>query len=1048
MTKKLLIVTCVFALCLAVVFVGVARAQSVMEGKVTGTVTDDKGEPLPGATVEISGPAIMGKRAAITSARGTYVFLNVPPGKLTLTAVMPSFKKFLQENIILGAGSTVEVNPVLQVGAIEETVTVLAASPIVDVKTSTVDSRLDRELLDKLPTSRDAFYDLSLTTPGMFDSGGNAGWMPSPTAYGASQNENAFLVNGVNTTNPRGANFGSMVRVNYNAVEEVRVVALGSKAEYGSSSGAAIDVLTKSGSNAFHGNVAFYTQVKTPPGNQPTQSDVPEWMTVLPDRSLINQSHRDLEANFTLGGPIVKDKVWFFGALDYLDTKTMIPIWPLLQGWQGRYVDAKVSAEPWTNHRAWVAYHYEDNNFDNGNWGSWAEPTMNYFGGTKVNSISAQWQWLPSSKTIFTAKYLGFMTKDSQGIPEPASGEPTWPGYTNWWKLGHYEVNGRFPWIELMNSNRHTIQGDLSYYAENFLGEHDIKFGAQYTVGHGNYTMGYFQGYANFAYPQGYNYVIDNLINYSWYAYTDGMRFRNEQNFLSPQMTVRQGKQFGFFIDDQWTPTKRLTVNLGLRWDQMTASYGEGVVYEAPTLDNPFDTNNFPAVTRTRSGSGNIFDYKNLSPRIGLTYSLTADGKTVARLGYGRYWMPLTLENLRRFGPDMDPMTINTYLYKIPWDAFDTHDGAVAANGLVDPDDVAYWTPKIRGLTPYDSSTRTTDPSWRLFTAPNLKNQFTDQFTVNLERELMKNLSVHATYIYRHTGNLQAQIPYNNATGEQWQYELKPYTTSTGVDVQLWSIVKPTGNGYDGNAGFTGSDITWIQEHNSYQVMNLDAVPEFAGKTKRDYQAFQLVLNKRFSNRWQGLASLVYSHSDGTAARTIHQDFNVEGMMITDDYWMSSLNNLVNNMNGPLPFTPTWEFKVSGSYTIPKIELDLGVRFRYHTGRPVWLRESFGNIAATWMGDIPADMIVQPGSGGLSANILANDATNPDYLQSMAILDLRVEKAFKLRRYGSLHLILDGFNLFNSSTVTNIIYDSWGYGQVEAVVSPPRKFRFSIMYQF
>src|SRR5512135_756392 len=261
MVKRILSATVILAVGLAVI-VGTARAQSVMEGKITGIITDDKGEPLPGATVELTGPSIMGVRNALTSAKGTYVFLNVPPGTFTLTASMPNFKKAIMNNVILGAGKVIEVNLALALGAIEESITVIAASPVVDVKTSTVDSRLERELLAKLPTTRDAFYDLATTTPGMFDVGSSGSWLPSPTAYGGSSMENVFLVNGVNTTNPRGAAFGSLVKVNYNAVEEVRIVSLGAKAEYGSYSGAAIDVLTKSGSNTFHGNAAYYTELR------------------------------------------------------------------------------------------------------------------------------------------------------------------------------------------------------------------------------------------------------------------------------------------------------------------------------------------------------------------------------------------------------------------------------------------------------------------------------------------------------------------------------------------------------------------------------------------------------------------------------------------------------------------------------------------------------------------------------------------------------------------------------------------------------------------
>jgi hypothetical protein len=111
---------------------------------------------------------------------------------------------------------------------------------------------------------------------------------------------------------------------------------------------------------------------------------------------------------------------------------------------------------------------------------------------------------------------------------------------------------------------------------------------------------------------------------------------------------------------------------------------------------------------------------------------LTKDAKTVARASYGRYYMPITLENLRRYGPDMDPFRIEQYNYKIPWDQFDMNH-----NNWVDPDEVAYWTPRLRDLTPYTHTTRTIDRSWQLFTSPDLKDQFTDQITFNIEREIV-----------------------------------------------------------------------------------------------------------------------------------------------------------------------------------------------------------------------------------------------------------------------------------------------------------------------
>src|SRR5262245_45031579 len=240
------------------------HAQSISDGKLTGTVVSEDGMALPGATLEISSPALLrGTQSATTSARGSYVFLNLPAGRYTIAASRDGFKKITKENIEVLAGAVVTLDLTLPVRTVQETLVVTAEGSVVDTKTSTIDSRIGKDLLAKLPTSRDAFYDLALTAPGMFDSSSSTS-LPSPTAYGSATNENVFLVNGVNATNPEAGSFGTLVNVNYDAVEEVRIVALGSKAEYGSFSGVAIDVQTKSGSNDYHGSASFYSNLGTP----------------------------------------------------------------------------------------------------------------------------------------------------------------------------------------------------------------------------------------------------------------------------------------------------------------------------------------------------------------------------------------------------------------------------------------------------------------------------------------------------------------------------------------------------------------------------------------------------------------------------------------------------------------------------------------------------------------------------------------------------------------------------------------------------------------
>ncbi len=420
--------------CLELFLVGVCpafvQAQAIHEGKLTGTVASEDHAVLPGATVEISSPALIaGTRSATTSENGTYLFLNLPLGRYTVTTSLSGFKKVVRENIEISPDATTRLDVVLPVGGVEETVTVSAEGPIVDTKTSTIDTRFDSEMLAKLPTSRDAFYDLALTAPGMSEGSGapsQSTEFQSPTAYGSATNENVFLINGVDATSPRAGSFGSLVNVNYDAVEEVRIVSTGSKAEYASYSGAAIDVLTKSGSNQFHGTGAWYSKLGTPADNSPDVGETfgTDFLFVGEGYNFSDDVKKDWEGSFTLGGPIAQDRLWFFGAFDYQRNAGLRPRWSLESESWGRYADAKISAAPSKNHRAFASYHYENNDSTGGSWGSEPEwdTTMTYGTASVNHTPSAQWQWFPNNRTTVSGKYPGLLDRRQAPRPHGRSG--------------------------------------------------------------------------------------------------------------------------------------------------------------------------------------------------------------------------------------------------------------------------------------------------------------------------------------------------------------------------------------------------------------------------------------------------------------------------------------------------------------------------------------------------------------------------------------------------------------------------------------------------
>jgi len=1026
--RRLVLILIFTVILIAFFNVNSLHSQSIQYGKLTGkALLSTTGEGIAGVQVEISSTALIsGIRTTTTTANGTFVFLNLPIGKYKITATLDSFKKIERKNISVSAAAVTTVDLMMEEGDITEVVVVTGTPPIVDVRTSTTDTKINKELLDKLPTTREPFYDLSITTPGMFEVGKDYTWLPSPAAYGGSTDTNVFLVNGVNATNPRGASWGSLVKVNYNSIEEVRVVALGSKAEYGSFSGVAIDVLTKSGSNKLHGNLGFYSMIGDPSNNVPDPGDDlgKDWVHIVEGDNFFMNSVKDMEFNFTLGGPIIKNKVWFYTGFDYIKTETHEPNFDPTKDYWGRYFDGKISAEPATNHRLWIAYHFENNKNAGTTWGSldW-DPTMTYETKTKNHTISSQWQWNVSSTTALSLKYLGFWTDDNIYLPDDA---PDHPGYINWWKWVpmNMGINGSFHYIEAQESSRNTIQADVSHYAEDFLGEHDIKFGVQFTRGRGNWFGGYLHGYANYLYPTRWVYQI--AYHQSWYGDT-GFSMYNRQEHRNPYLTVRNSDSLGFFFDDQWTIGKRLTLNIGLRYDRMTAKYGKGgKIFEMPAAGG-VDVNEL-AVIRERTGSDNIFDFKTFSPRVGITYMLTNDAKTVLRASFGRYYAPISLENIPQTGPDMDATSTHWMFYYVPFDIADSN-----GDGIVFGDEVVEASRYVHGTTPYMDYWTINDPSWNLKVADDLKDQHTDQFTVSLERELFEDFSVTATYIYKHTKNIIVRWPINEVTQQDWEYERVDYTTSYGETVSLWGIVHKD---YNGDGSIDSNDIQWVSDHGDFYWRNM---PDIDGKkARRLYHGFQLVFQKRYSNRWQMLASLLFSKSDGFAARSKRQDFIIEGPNITNDAWLGGLNQLVNNMEGPLPFTPKFELKVSGSYKIPKIELDVGLRFRFSTGRAIWPLEGVPTMTP-WS----ATGVITSGE----SSMVAIDPNDPFYYPSYKVLDLHLERAFELGP-GRLHLMLDCFNVFNEGAVTNALWSAAAFGRVVGITYPSRKLKLSALYAF
>ncbi len=276
-------------------------------GRIAGRIVDSSGGAMPGVTVTVSSPALQGVRSTVTDGSGDYRFPTLPPGKYVVKAELTGFKTTEQADVAVGIDRTVAVNLSMSVGDLAENVTVEGTTPVIDIRSASTGLNANADFFTKLPSRRD-FYAVAQFAPGVStdDSG--------TTFAGSTGAENSYIIEGLNTT---GVYLGDRGKtLNQDFVEEVEVKTGGLPAEYGRMTGGVINVVTKSGSNMFHGSLFGFAEGGSLQADNATESKRPEWTTTVP-----NVAHL-WDAGVSLGGYVVKDRLWFFGVYNGQQRRT------------------------------------------------------------------------------------------------------------------------------------------------------------------------------------------------------------------------------------------------------------------------------------------------------------------------------------------------------------------------------------------------------------------------------------------------------------------------------------------------------------------------------------------------------------------------------------------------------------------------------------------------------------------------------------------------------------------------------------------------------
>src|SRR3989454_780875 len=582
-------------------------------GTIVGTVTDESGGVLPGVTVTLQGPLVAGLPTSVTGSDGAYRFPTVPPGEYTLTFTLQGFATVKQEKIPVPLGSTVEIAAQMKVSSLQETVTVVGESPVVNVASTQIATNLNRAWVENAPQRRFTFFDLINQAAGVSPSNGIRSRSP---AFGRSTTDNSYQPGGTDFTAPfTGA---AWPWPNTDAIEEVQVLQLGASAEYGNVQGAVFNVVTRQGSNNFHGDGNFYFMNDKMTGRNTTDKQ---------DEGKPYHRAEFKDTTWQLGGPAKKDKLWFFGSFQYQKDSDSQPgtdpAFPARSS--AKRIFWKVNYQINQNNKIQAQEHDDFYDIPGRATALTAPSTIPVEHGHNP-SPGVMWTTVVSNKTFVEARYSGFYGID-HGDPLE-SGQPRVARRFKDLDSGRI-TGGIYSWYD-GDSWKTAGMAKVSHYAENFLGgSHDLKLGVQLDSGGSDYVIG---------------------LNDYIYTYGSTIAYGDTQ---LPYHQGGQKKSVGGYVDDTYKIGNRTTLNLGVRYDWNRASIRSYPVLDAQGKETGQSSKALP----------NVFTWNSVTPRAGLIFRLNDSGKSIAKVHAGRYYGGVVTSEFDNISPSITPRYLFSGFY-------------------------------------------------------------------------------------------------------------------------------------------------------------------------------------------------------------------------------------------------------------------------------------------------------------------------------------------------------------------------------------------------
>jgi hypothetical protein len=963
----------VFRVLQAALLLTLIPSMAFAQASIAGVVRDASMAVLPGVTVDVASPALIEKvRTAVTDGTGQYRVENLRPGVYSVTFSLTGFNTAKREGIELAGSFVATVNGDLKVGAVEETITVSAAAPIVDVQSGAKQSVLRQDVLTGIPTGRTQFTAATLI-PGMNLSNQDVGGTNiinttggAITIHGSNGNDQRVMIDGLSTANSELAGNASNFLPNMGSTQEMAVDYAAGTADQ-MTDGVRINMIPREGGNTFKGSF-FGTAVNSGfQGNNYVQD--------LVDRGLRTPNSIKLEYDFNpgLGGPIKENKLWFFASGRWVKTQNYVG---------GMFYNKNAGiANVWSYDPdlSRPAYLNAFQRSVNGRltWQADAKNKFSFFADDQgrcqcanvtatmspeaaisidypiERMITGAWTSTVSSRLLLEAR-LGFREEYYRYNATPA-GDPslnlimvTEQASVNGAPAGLIYHGGGIGGQTFTQPFQNTDgrNYDVVATATYVTGAHSLKFGISNTTVLRDESLG------------------DNNYHVS-YRFNNGVPNQITERTTPYTKAQRQPFGLGVYAQDKWTYS-RLTVNAGLRLDYLKLTIPAQHLAPAPLV--PSRNLDLPAT--------DLVSWQDLTPRLAAVYDLRGDGKTAVRSSLGRYVIAQGVQGT--YGDSLAPVNRLANFVTRSWT--DGNHNFVPDCDLTNPSDQNFLT--VGGDRCFAmSDLNFGKPTPSVTVDPSVMNGFgvrpyNWEFSAGVQREVMKGMSVDFGYFRRWFGNFA--VTYNRAL--------------TASDYTAFNVTVPADPRLPGGGGNVISGF---------------------------YDANKIVATDNYFTAASSLGSQIQHWNGVDLTTTIRPRVGLllqgglsTGRTLTDNCQILAQQPSVSPLGVPYchqvtPFLT--QLKAFGSYTIPKIDVQLSGAFQSIPGP---------QLAANLV--VP-DAAVRPslgrdligGAANVTVNLVPPGAMFGDRLNQ---LDMRFAKLLRIAKTRT-SLNLDLYNVFNVSTV-------------------------------